>query len=193
VINGHDAIHAQLKQAEWPNANKMKNVNERYVEELYYRADELLNMGEIAEAKEVLHDVLLEDPLHALAHNALGWIYTHHLLNYDLAETHLKLSMKHGNGVVVAYSNYAYLLFHTSRYHVVRDFVDSSLVVPGVDEAYLLQLKALTYEVEGRYIKALRILKKAKRHAFAEDFVNRLNANVSRINLKMRTTSIFMW
>lgn len=159
--------------------------NESYVEKLYYKSDALLSEGKYAEAKEVLIELLEEDPTYALAHNALGWIYTHFLLNYEKAESHLKLAIKYGNGVVVGYNNYVSLLLETNKYAELRSFVDANLEVPGIDKAYFLAMKAITYEVETRYFMALKVFDEAKKYSLNDDFISRIKNDKARINMKM--------
>ncbi|MFT5725038.1 MAG: tetratricopeptide (TPR) repeat protein [Bacteroidia bacterium] len=167
------------------NIYKMTLFNESYVEKLFYKSEELINEGEFADAKEVLIELLNEDPTFALAHNALGWIYTHKLLNYEKAETHLKLSIKYGRGVVVGYTNYATLLLETNKYLELREFVDANFEVPGIDKAYFLALKAITFEVETRYYMALKILDEAKTYALNDEFITAIKGDKARINRKM--------
>tara|TARA_B100000745_G_C20002142_1_gene340179 strand:+ start:145 stop:690 length:546 start_codon:yes stop_codon:yes gene_type:complete len=167
------------------NIFKMTLFNETYVEKLYYKSDELMSEGAYAEAKEVLTELLAEDPTFALAHNALGWIYTHHLLNYEKAETHLKLSVKYGKGVVVGYNNYASLLLEMNKYVELREFVDANLNVPGVDKAYFLALKAITLEVERKYALALKVFDEAKTYTLNTDFISRIETDKSRVKQKM--------
>ncbi len=159
--------------------------NETYVEKLYYKSDQLMSEGEYAEAKEVLIELLGEDPTYALAHNALGWLYTHKLLNYEKAEVHLKLSIKYGKGVVVAYTNYVSLLLETNKYTELRAFVEANIEVQGIDKAYFLAMKAITYEVETRYAMALKTLKEAKTYALNDAFIQAIETDVARVNRKM--------
>ena len=163
----------------------MTHINETYVERLFYNADELMDRGEYAEAKEMLVELLAEDPTYAMAHNHLGWMYTHKLYNLQRAEEHLKLALKYAVGCSPPYMNYAVMLYEKNDYRLLRKFVDESLEVPGVDVFYFLTLKAATFEVEGLYTQALDVLKVARLHALGEEAVERVKTHRRRLFMKM--------
>jgi tetratricopeptide (TPR) repeat protein len=163
----------------------MTLTNERLIETWYYRADNLIETNELAEAKELLLTVLEEDPTYAKAHNLLGWLYTHKLHDFTKAEMHLKLGIKYGEGYAAPIMNYAVLLFEANRYAELMTFVDEHITTWGVDQAYLLTLKGHVHETERKYKDALNAYEEAKRYVFNTEYLNRLAAHKERVYLKM--------
>ena len=163
----------------------MTNINERHIETLYYRADELINESKLAEAKEVLLELLMEDPTYAKAHNLLGWIYTHHLLNLVQADRHLKLAIEYGEGFAAPFVNYAILLYESNRFDDLIKHTDDSLYAIGVDRANLLAFKGLALESKKKYSEALATFEEAKVFTFNMEYLNKLNTDKDRIYKKM--------
>ncbi|MGB0850817.1 MAG: hypothetical protein ACPGTP_06190 [Bacteroidia bacterium] len=165
--------------------NKMTNLNERHIETLYYRADELINERKLAEAKEVLLELLAEDPTYAKAHNLLGWIYTHQLHNLVQADRHLKLAIEYGEGYAAPFVNYAVFLYEANKFSELIKHVDDSLYVIGVDRAYLLAFKGLALESKKLYKEALATFEEAKVFTFNVEYLNKLNTDKDRLYKKM--------
>lgn len=163
----------------------MTNLDERYIEELYYRADHLMENEDYAEAKDVLINLLMEDPTYAKAHNMLGWLNTYKLYNLVKAERHFQLAMKYGEGYHAPFTNYAAYLYEANEFDALIIHVDRSRYVPGVDTAYLLQLKGSALEHKRAFFEALDCLEEAKNYTFNLDFYHRLNSDKERIYLKM--------
>jgi Tfp pilus assembly protein PilF len=93
----------------------MREFNELEIERLMMSADALIEEEKVPEAKEVLIEVLCEDPTYAKAHNHLGWIYTHVIVNLVKAEEHFKLALKYAEGFPAVYSNYAIFLLEANK------------------------------------------------------------------------------
>jgi tetratricopeptide (TPR) repeat protein len=163
----------------------MTSLNERYVEELYYRADALFEEASYAEAKEILLELLEEDPTYAKAHNLLGWLYTHQLYNLVAAERHLKLAVKYGEGYAAPLMNYAVMLFEANRYEELISWVDKYLETHGVDKAYLLILKGNALESKQLYRKAYKTYEEARRFIFNGEFLTRVDAEIKRLKQKI--------
>jgi tetratricopeptide (TPR) repeat protein len=163
----------------------MTLTNERLIETWYYRADELLENNEYAEAKELLLTLLEEEPTYAKAHNILGWLYTHKLHDLQKAEVHLKLGIKYGEGYAAPIMNFAILLYEANRYDELMAFVHEHLNTWGIDQAYLLALKGHVFETRRDYKAALNAYEEAKRYVFNTEYLNRLTAHKERVYLKM--------
>lgn len=163
----------------------MTLANERYVEELYYKAVDLMESENYAEAKEVLVDALTEDPTYALVHNQLGWIYTYKLFNLKRAGEHYELALKYGEGFAAPYMNYAAYLLEINDFDKLRAFVSRSIHVPGIDKGYLLALKAITYEVKTEYELAVKTINEAKQYTLNTEYIDKLNTDKDRVYAKM--------
>jgi tetratricopeptide (TPR) repeat protein len=86
-----------------------KQINHE-VNSLILETDALLESKEIARAVELLHEILAIEPGYAMAHNYLGWVHTHFLVDYAQAKEHLRLAILFDPNCHAAYSNMAILL-----------------------------------------------------------------------------------
>lgn len=163
----------------------MKELNELEIERLMMSADALIEEGKVPEAKEVLIDVLCEDPTYAKAHNHLGWIYTHVIINLVKAEEHYKLALRYVEGFPAVYTNYAIFLLEANKVDELIEFVNTHENTMGVDRALLLALKANALEIKRDFKTALKLYKEAKVIALNPNFISTVNFHIDRINMKM--------
>ena len=163
----------------------MKELNELEIELLMMSAEALMDEGKVPEAKEVLIEVLCEDPMYANAHNYLGRIYTHVIVNLVKAEEHFKLALKYAEGFPAVFSNYAIFLLEANKLDELIAFVNAYENELGVDRALLLALKGNALEMKREYKAALKLYKEAKGMALNTEFIHNVNFHIDRINLKM--------
>ena len=167
----------------------MRELNNNSIERLFIIANEYLEENKIAEAKELLLEILVEEPVYADAHNLLGFIYCNHLTNLVKAERHYKLALKYEEGLPAVYKNYAHFLLNANRLDEVIEFVNANTKTIGVDIAVLLAIKGNAFEMKGFYHKALKCYKESKMIALNPFFINDINSNIDRVNLKMTRLS----
>ena len=163
----------------------MKELNELEIEKLMLSADALIEEGKVPEAKEILIDILYEDPTYAKAHNHLGWIYTHVIVNLVKAEGHFKLALKYSEGFPAVYTNYAIFLLEANKVDELIDFANKHEHTVGVDRALLIALKANALEMKQDLRGAMKLYKEAKAISMNPDFMNTVNFHIDRLHTKM--------
>lgn len=162
----------------------MKERSELHIEELLAQSEELMNLRRYPEAKEVLLELLSEEPAYGPAHNHLGWLYTHYLTNFVKAEKHLLLAVKYAEGYPAAIQNYAIFLYEANKHDALFEFVNSNLNYVGVDRALLLALKGNVLEARGDFRTALKLYKQAKVMSMSEHFLQQVQDAIDRIKTK---------
>jgi len=154
-------------------------------ETLFLRAESLIESAEYAEAKSLLYEVLDIVPDYAKAHNYLGWLSTHILVDYDLAERHLKYGIKFDPLYPASFANYAILLLELNRWEELEIHLNVAIDVPGIDRAHMTALTALVYEVKRDYVLAYRTFEKAEEYSLNADYINHINSDKNRLKMKM--------
>lgn len=162
-----------------------KNHLNSEVNNLILETDALLESKEVARAFELLHVILAIEPGYTMAHNYLGWVHTHFLIDYTQAKAHLRLAIHFDPNCHAAYGNMAILLQEMNAFSELEEHIESALKVPGTDHAYLILLKARCLERKGQLINAWRGMKEAQLLALNSDFIINVDMEIMRVKLKM--------
>lgn len=147
-------------------------------------AERAFERQEWLEGKNLLHEALEIEPVYALAHNHLGWLYIYHLTDYALAEMHLNLALKYAPGYHASYIHMAQLLFDAGRLDELEALLNRAMKVAGVQKSLIYNDFGRTNEVQGRYRKAIAHYKLAARWAFDEREIQIIRDNIRRCRQK---------
>lgn len=159
-----------------------------YLENQFIKADALIGEGKVSEAKEMLEDILQDNPDFGKAHNHLGWIYATKLSNFDKGEYHYKLAIKFDPKYPASYLNYTYLLVDVGRFNEAKELINKALTsVDGADKASYYSELARIYEFEKEYVQAYQFYKKSSDMAFNPSYIDNMKTNMNRVKDKMST------
>lgn len=159
-----------------------------FVENQFIKADSLIGEGRVSEAKELLEEILNENPDFGKAHNHLGWIYATKLSNYEKGEYHYKLAIKFDPKYPASYLNYTYLLVDIAKFDDAKKLIDTALTqVEGADKASYYSELARIYEFERDFIQAYQLYKKSSELAFNPTYIENMKTNMKRVKDKMST------
>jgi tetratricopeptide (TPR) repeat protein len=163
---------------------------ERYMEAdaRFMLADELMNQGKFAEAKEMLTGILEDEPDYGMAHNHLGWIYWTRLTDYERAAKHLRLAVRFSPNYPSGYINYCFLLLETGEYGKVLEVAQSALQVKGVAKTQVFRVMAYANEMTEDLGEAVKLLKSARAYASDEEMMKILEGDIKRVKRKMSTS-----
>ena len=155
-------------------------------ENLFIKADTLINEGKVSDAKEMLEDILAQCPDFGKAHNHLGWIHYNKLGNYDRAIYHYKLAMKFDSKYQAPYLNYTYLLVDLGKYKEAQEHINFAFqTLENVDYCNFYCELGRISELEGNYSIAFNYYLKSKNLAFSPQFIENMNTNTKRVYDKM--------
>ncbi len=155
------------------------------IEAKFLAADEHLEYGDIREAKDMLEEILLDDPTYGRAHNHLGWIYLIKLDDFKRAECHLKMAMRYAPRYPGGYRNYAHFLYTVGRYDDLLAHVAKTSKIAGMDKANMLRFVGLTHEAKGNFKDAKKVFTETRDQAINEEFLNLASEDLKRIKRKM--------
>ncbi len=166
---------------------------ERYmdVEARFLHADTLIERGEIVEAKEILMDILEDEPDFGRAHNHLGWLYRARLSNFERAEYHLRLAVKFAPDYTGGYVNYGNLLIELGEFEKLGELTERAIKVRGIHRPTILHYMAVVAEMKGEAQVALKLLRKAKDEALDEGTLKLMQSEIRRVKAKMNTFTRF--
>lgn len=162
----------------------MENLS--FYENLFIKADALITNGNISEAKEILEDILSQQPDYSKAHNHMGWIYYNKLNNYDKGIYHYNLAIKFDSKYPSPYINLTYLLIDIGRYEEAKKHIEFSLQnLESPDmPSYKSELGRIS-ENEKDFVSAYKFYNDAKKLALNNQFIDNMNSNLRRIHTKM--------
>ena len=157
-----------------------------FYENQFIKADGLISDGNIAEAKEILEDILSQYPDFGKAHNHLGWIYYNKLSNYDKGIYHYKLAMKFDPKYPAPYLNYTYLLVDIGKYDEAKKHIEFSFsTLENIDNASFNCELGRIAEFEDDYVSSYKFYTKAKKCAMNPQFIENMDSNNRRVYDKM--------
>ncbi len=154
------------------------------LEEMFENADFLIKENKIADAINVLHDVLAEAPDFGKAHNHLGWIYETKHKDLPKAEEHYRLAIKFKPDYAAVYYNYAILLSTIRKYNELEALLKKAELCPGINRATIANEYAIMYESVGKYDEAIAAYKNYIVNLFDEKMIDSAAASIQRCKKK---------
>lgn len=153
---------------------------------LFLDVHQLLEKDNLADAYQILYDIVSLDPGHGRAHNYLGWIYETKFKNFEKAKNHYQMAIKFcNNDYPVAYTNYIYLLIDYSQFDEALMMIEEAKKVNGMDFSVLYYQKGKIMEVKMKFKKAYFYYRSAKLKTTNSEFVHMMNIEIERINNKV--------
>ncbi|MEN9443159.1 MAG: hypothetical protein RIS47_49 [Bacteroidota bacterium] len=170
------------------------NTYYKNIEEKFLAADEMIEVGDVKEAKELLESIVMEDPTYGRAHNHLGWIYTVHFSDYKRAERHLKLALKYAPDYPSGYKNYARLLLDLNKPDDMLELINKALLVPGVNKALMFRFMGVAAEMKGDYKTAYKQFRRSHETSFEEGWFDIIKEDFKRLRKKVGLASwLVLW
>jgi tetratricopeptide (TPR) repeat protein len=156
----------------------------KHIEDLYLESDLAIKNGNYAEAKNLLENILSEEPNYSLAHNSLGWIYRTQFDDYATAENHYLAAIRFCPEYPHAYWNYVYLLTDMERFNELEGMLYRCLKVAMINKAQVYNQFGLMYEFQEQYPQAIENYRKAMRVSVNDDKIEEYRKSISRCELK---------
>lgn len=140
----------------------------------------------LEEAIENLGYALSHNSEHSGANYLMGKLQQEQLNNFQQAEEYyLKALASNTNDLNVCMA-YILLLIIIKEYDKAFKLIDYTNQINGVDMSKTISLKALIYEYQHKYKKALSFYKEAKLEAYNDDCMNYLNNEIKRVKMKRK-------
>lgn len=156
-----------------------------HLEELFNNADLDIKAGKLEAAVETLEQILREEPTFGKAYNHLGWLNETKFKNLNQAEKYYKLALQYAPEYTAAYKNYAILLSTLKKFDTLKEILEQSLQVPGMDKANVYNEYGIMYEQMEQYETAIKYYKDAAKATISDKFMQAAMDSIKRCNTKM--------
>lgn len=140
---------------------------------------------DLGEAIESLNYALSYNQENAQAHCLLGQLYMDHLKDYSKAEHHYEQALISDMHYVITYEKYSLLMISLGAYSKASKLIKHAQTIKGINQAIMLQRKALIAEVNKKYSQAKVLIKQAYNESWNEDEREFLKNELNRIKSKI--------
>ncbi|TAE69931.1 MAG: hypothetical protein EAZ85_12410 [Bacteroidetes bacterium] len=154
------------------------------LDRLFFRADNEIKDGLIAEAFDTLTYIIEQDTEYGKAYNHLGWLYETKYKDYKRAEECYRLSLKYSPDYLAIYLNYAILLSTIEKFDELESLLNRALTVPGINKAKIWNEHAIMREIQGRYQEAITSYKQAIMNSLNNDDIASYEQSMQRSQKK---------
>ncbi len=155
------------------------------IEWKFLKALELIEHGEICNAKVLVQETLMEEPVYAKAHYLMAWICFAYLTDYRRAEKHVKLAIKYEPDYPNSYYAYVDILLQQDKMEELMVVVKDALKIGGIDKSFLFYKLACAKEARGDYSDAMDCIKLSKRYSTSVEWLKFIKNEKSRIYRKI--------
>ncbi len=140
----------------------------------------------LEEAIENLSYSLIYNKEHPGANYLMGKIYKEQMNNFIKAEEYYIRALAGDPKDINTCIDYIYVLIALKEYGKALKLISYSNKLRGVDLSKTYSLKALVFEYQHEYDRALSLYTKAKLEAYNEDSINLLTNEIKRIKMKKK-------
>ena len=151
-------------------------VLERYI----LNAEEAFDRNEFLEGLEILEEALTIDPTFGKAHNHIGWLYLHKIIDKEKAEKHLELALKYAPLYAAPYIHMSHLLFEKGRHKELTALLNKANALGVVDKSFIHNEYGRLFEVRREFRKAVKNYKTAISFTFSDQDLNMYRDNIRR-------------
>jgi len=130
-------------------------------EDIYLEAEEAIRNANYLQAKQLLENIILEEPSTAQAHNSLGWLYRTQFDDYERAENHYKAAISSNPQYPHAYINLIVLYTNIEEWDKARDVAGKAMIRPLVDKSLVNYRLGIIEEYAQNFDQAITFYKKA--------------------------------
>lgn len=154
------------------------------LDRLFFRADNEIKDGLIAEAFDTLTYIIEQDTEYGKAYNHLGWLYETKYKDYKRAEECYRLALKYAPDYLAIYLNYAILLSTIEKFDDLSSLLEKALKVPGINKAKIWNEYGIMHEIQGKYADAIGAYKQAAIHSLNNDDIVTYEQSIQRSQKK---------
>lgn len=156
------------------------------IDTLIYRADKAIDDGEIETAKELLLQIISEEPRCGQAYNHLGWLYKTKFCDSRKAEKYYQLAIQFAPEYSSGYVNYIYLLRDRGSVEELEALLKKAEKVKQVSRSSYYDELGSLYEIKGKFEEAIKSYRKAITYTLSDDTISDLKKHIDRCNEKRK-------
>jgi tetratricopeptide (TPR) repeat protein len=140
---------------------------------------------DMEEVMESLNYALSYDDKNSTALCLMGRVYSEVLKDFDEAKKYFAEALSENVHAIAVYPHYINVLLWNEDYIEAGKLIEFALNVKGAEKGVIYWKKALMFEMQGRYKKALKNLKKARENTYCSEFYSTLSEEKDRIKGKL--------
>lgn len=140
---------------------------------------------DLEEAIEALTYALAYEEKNTVALCLMGRIHAEALFNYEKAKDYYEEALAENMHAFNVYPNYINVLLWNEDFEEAEKLIDFALSVKGSDKAVLYLKKAVLFETQKNYKKALKQIGKARIYNFNNEFLHTIDEEEKRIKGKL--------
>lgn len=159
------------------------------IDELYLESEADIKNNLYGEAFKKCESILYEDPMHAPAHNSMGWLLKTQFDDYDRAEKHFLTAMKCDQMYPHPYFHYATFLTDLERYGDLEKHLEKCLQVATLEKSWIFSKKAIMEELKLNFPAAISAYEKAILSSLNDDKIKMYNDDIERCRNKQEILS----
>lgn len=114
-----------------------------------------------------------------------GRIQAEQLMNYEEAKSYFQQALAINIHALEVYPHYLQTLILNEDYKEAKKLIDFALTIKGINKAEILFKKAILFEVQFEFKKALKVIKKAKLHSIQYKYESDIEDVEKRIKTKV--------
>ena len=161
------------------------------IEEKYLQAVNELNYDETPKALHLLNAIVADEPFYTRAHFQLGKLYYYEINDYLAAGYHFKTCAELEPLFPDVYHYYLHLLVFLKMEKQVDLIGQKALAIPGVNAAYIYNLRGLFAERNKEWAKAKEAYRKAYIEATCKHEKVNIEESIERVKAKKQQSKKF--
>lgn len=140
----------------------------------------------LEETMEALNYALSYDDHNAESLCLLGRVYSEVLQDYETAKSYFEEAMQVKLDSVSTPLFYIDCLLNNEDYEEAKKLIDYAKKIKGIDQSRIRYRKAIFFEKQGQFKKALKALEKAKKVAPNKNYIDFLNERIELVKSKLK-------
>jgi tetratricopeptide (TPR) repeat protein len=156
------------------------------VDNLIFKADKAIDDGEIEDAKNILLQIISEEPKFGQAYSFLGWLYRIKFSDEKQAEMYYKHAIDFSPEYPLGYLNYIYLLRDRGRVDELEEMLKKAEKVKSISRSGYYDELGTLYELKKDYKNAIKYYSTAIEYTLSESSIEDLKKHINRCIEKRR-------
>lgn len=154
-------------------------------EELYLQSEQAIKEGDLIRARQLIEQMLSEEPNSAIAHNSMGWFYRVQFEAYEKAEMHFKAAIRFNPEYPHAYWNYVSMLLDLERFKDLEKLLSACLKKRSLSKALIYSYFGEMHELTGDFPQAIKYYRQAIRKSVKNDHIETYWESIKRCEDKI--------
>jgi tetratricopeptide (TPR) repeat protein len=139
----------------------------------------------LEETMQALNYALSYDDHNAESLCLLGRVYSEMLQDYETAKTYFEEAMQVKLDSVSTPLFYIDCLLNNEDYKEAKKLIEYAKGIKGIDQSRILYRKAIFFEKQEKFKKALKILEKAKKNSANKNYLDFITERINFIKAKI--------